>query len=64
MVDSSKFSRRSSLILCPLERVTTIITDPGIDDAAAKMIENAGVKLLIANGAAGDAGKEEITSVA
>jgi len=48
MVDSSKFRKRSSLILCPLENVTTIITDDGISDEAARMVENAGVELLIA----------------
>ena len=34
MVDSTKFQRRSSLILCPLDRVSTLITDDGIPDAA------------------------------
>lgn len=48
MADSSKFNRRSSLILCPLERVTTVITDDGIDDDAARMIEAAGVTLIVA----------------
>ena len=52
MADSTKFHRRSSLILCPLERVTTIITDDGITDEAAVMIENAGVRLIIAGGTA------------
>ena len=32
LVDSSKFRKRSSLILCRLERITTIITDHGIRD--------------------------------
>src|SRR5690606_3977869 len=48
MVDSSKFSRRSSLILCPLERVSTLITDDGIPDAARAMIEDAGIRLIVA----------------
>ena len=61
MVDSSKFSRRSSLILCPLERVTTIITDDGIPDEAAKMITDAGVTLIVANAASG---REDTTVVA
>lgn len=61
MVDSSKFQRRSSLILCPLERVSTIITDDGIPDEAAKMIADAGVTLIVANAAAG---REDTTSVA
>ncbi len=45
MVDSSKFRRRSSLILCPLDRVSTIITDDGIQEDSARMIEDAGIKL-------------------
>ncbi|MBR7518795.1 DeoR/GlpR transcriptional regulator, partial [Mycobacterium tuberculosis] len=46
LVDSSKFERRSSLILCPLQRVATIITDDGIADADRKMVEDAGVELI------------------
>jgi DeoR family ulaG and ulaABCDEF operon transcriptional repressor len=49
MVDSSKFRRRSSLILCPLDRVTTVITDEGISEESVRMIEDAGVRLVIAN---------------
>jgi DeoR family ulaG and ulaABCDEF operon transcriptional repressor len=48
LVDSSKFRRRSSLILCPLERITTVVTDEGLDDAHASMIEAAGVSLIVA----------------
>jgi DeoR family ulaG and ulaABCDEF operon transcriptional repressor len=48
LVDSSKFESRSSLIICPLERATTIITDDGISDAARRMVEDAGIRLLIA----------------
>ncbi|MBD8556691.1 DeoR/GlpR transcriptional regulator [Rhizobium sp. CFBP 8762] len=56
MVDSSKFDRRSSLLLCPLERVSTIITDEGISDASRTMIENAGITLVVAKATA--AGRE------
>jgi DeoR family transcriptional regulator, ulaG and ulaABCDEF operon transcriptional repressor len=48
MVDSSKFRKRSSLILCPLENVSTIITDEGVPDDAARMVEDAGIKLIVA----------------
>lgn len=48
LVDSSKFTRRSSLILCPLERVSTIITDDGISDASRRMVEDAGINLIVA----------------
>jgi DeoR family transcriptional regulator, ulaG and ulaABCDEF operon transcriptional repressor len=48
LVDSSKFKSRSSLILCPLERISTVITDEGVPDSAANMLEQAGVKLIVA----------------
>ena len=53
LVDSSKFHKRSSLILRPLDRIATMITDDGIDDRSAAMIESAGVRLIVApvNGA-------------
>lgn len=63
MADSSKFHRRSSLILCPLERVSTIITDDGIPEEAVRMIENAGIRLIVASPAA-QAIKEDSSSVA
>jgi DeoR family ulaG and ulaABCDEF operon transcriptional repressor len=56
LVDSSKFARRSSLILCPLERVHTIITDDGVASRDAKLIEQAGVRLIVAAREAGEAG--------
>ncbi len=48
LVDSSKFSKRSSLILCGLKRITTVITDSGIEDRHAAMLEAAGVNLIVA----------------
>ncbi len=53
LADSAKFEVRSSLILCPLARIDTIITDDGIDDRTASMLEAADVKLIVvAKGAA------------
>ena len=48
LVDSSKFAQRSSLILCGLDRVDTIVTDDGVDDSVAAMLGEAGVKLVVA----------------
>ena len=48
LVDSSKFSQRSSLIVCGLERVHTLVTDDSVEDSVAAMIEAAGVKLVVA----------------
>jgi DeoR family ulaG and ulaABCDEF operon transcriptional repressor len=63
MVDSDKFRRRSSLILCPLDRVTTIITDDGIPEESVRMIEDAGVVLIVAS-ALSQSAKEDSSSVA
>lgn len=52
LVDSTKFRKRSSLVLCPLERVHTMITDDEITDQAASMVEAAGVNLIVATPAA------------
>lgn len=48
LVDSSKFRNRSSLILCPLKRIHTIITDDGIEDRTAQMLEAADIRLIVA----------------
>ena len=53
LADSSKFRQRSSLILCPLSRITTVITDEGIEDKEAKMLETEGVNLIVARRAGG-----------
>ena len=48
LANSSKFRQRSSLILCGLARISTVISDDGIDEREAKMLESAGVTLIIA----------------
>ncbi len=47
LADSSKFAKRSSLVLCPLAQIHTVITDDGIPDKAASMLEAAGVSLHV-----------------
>lgn len=47
LVDSSKFQRRSSTVVCSLSRVTTIITDDQISPEAIKMLEDKAVNLII-----------------
>jgi DeoR family transcriptional regulator, ulaG and ulaABCDEF operon transcriptional repressor len=63
LVDSGKFARRSSMILCPLENVSTIITDDGVTDEAAAMVESAGVTLITVKPVA-SAGRQDTSSVA
>lgn len=48
LVDSTKFAGRSSLVLCPLERISVVITDEAISDKAAAMLEAADVTLIVA----------------
>lgn len=48
LVDATKFTRRSALILCPLSRIHTVITDDRIEDRHAALLEDAGVRLIVA----------------
>lgn len=48
LVDSSKFENRSSLVLCGLDRIDIIITDEGISDRVASMLEAAEVRVIVA----------------
>lgn len=48
MVDSGKFESRSSLVLCPLKDIDVLITDDGISDRHAAMLEAADIKLIVA----------------
>jgi DeoR family ulaG and ulaABCDEF operon transcriptional repressor len=58
LVDSSKFEQRSSLVLCPLSRIDTVITDDGISDKAASMLDAAEITLIVAETGAGQAEDE------
>ena len=49
LVDATKFAAQSSMILAPLGRATCIITDSRITDADRRMIEGAGVELIVAD---------------
>ncbi|MDR7126348.1 DeoR/GlpR family DNA-binding transcription regulator [Pseudotabrizicola sp. 4114] len=50
LVDSRKFSERPPTVALPLHRVTRLITDDGLSDKDAKMLEERGVDVLIAKG--------------
>jgi DeoR family ulaG and ulaABCDEF operon transcriptional repressor len=47
LADSSKFSGRSSLILCGLDRISAVITDSGISDDDRHMLETAGIAVTV-----------------
>ena len=49
LVDSSKFAAAAGHLLCELSRIHTLVTDSNVDDASAKMIENAGARLIVAD---------------
>lgn len=49
LADSSKFRARTSLILCTLDKVKTVITDQGIKENDKKTLEDAGVNIIIAD---------------
>jgi DeoR family ulaG and ulaABCDEF operon transcriptional repressor len=48
LVDSSKFTGPSGHVVCGLEEIDAVITDAGIADDQRRMLEQAGVKLIIA----------------
>lgn len=48
LVDSSKFLGSSGHVVCGLEEIDTVITDAGVTDADRRMIEQAGVRLIVA----------------
>jgi DeoR family ulaG and ulaABCDEF operon transcriptional repressor len=50
LADSTKFKSASGNVVCGLDEVNTIITDSGLSDTAASMIEKAGVRLIVADG--------------
>lgn len=54
LADSSKFATRSSLVLCPLNRIHTVITDEGISDRDAQMLEAAEIRLIVVQARATD----------
>ena len=48
LADSTKFARRSSLLLCALSRIHTVVTDDGITDRDAAMLDAADIRLIVA----------------
>lgn len=48
LVDSSKFLSSSGHVVCGLDAIDTVITDQGVTDTCRAMIEQAGVRLIVA----------------
>ncbi len=49
LVDATKFRAQSSMILAPLARATRIVTDSRITDEDRRMVESAGIDLIVAD---------------
>jgi DeoR family ulaG and ulaABCDEF operon transcriptional repressor len=47
LADSSKFGGNGGMLLCGLERISRVITDSGVRDSAVRMLEQAGVEVLV-----------------
>jgi DeoR family transcriptional regulator, ulaG and ulaABCDEF operon transcriptional repressor len=47
IADSSKFEQRGSMAVCPLSRVSTLITDSGAPAAALNAVRAAGVEVIV-----------------
>lgn len=54
LADSTKFAARSSLLLCALSRIHTVITDDAITDRDAAMLQAADIRLIVAQVGAAD----------
>jgi len=48
VTDSTKFLRKSLAFICSVDRIDTVVTDNGIHDDDKKILEDAGVKVIIA----------------
>jgi DeoR family ulaG and ulaABCDEF operon transcriptional repressor len=47
LADSSKFVSRGSLVVCPLSRIHTLITDRDAPPAAIEMLRESGVEIIV-----------------
>jgi DeoR family fructose operon transcriptional repressor len=48
MADSSKMGQTAPIAVCPLERLTAVITDDGVDGKVRRSLEEAGVRVIVA----------------
>jgi DeoR family ulaG and ulaABCDEF operon transcriptional repressor len=48
LVDSSKFQGSSGNVVCPLEEIDVVVTDSGIDPVQVRMLERAGIRVVVA----------------
>ena len=48
LVDSSKFEPRGAIVVCPLSRVSTVITDDAAPPKSLEMLRAAGIEVIVA----------------
>jgi DeoR family transcriptional regulator, ulaG and ulaABCDEF operon transcriptional repressor len=48
LIDSSKFTPRGSMVVCPLSRVSHVITDDGVGEDSLALLRSAGISVTIA----------------
>ena len=48
LVDSSKFNPRGAIVVCPLARVTTVVTDDSAPPESLDMLRAAGLEVIVA----------------
>ena len=49
LADASKFAPRGNLVVCPLSRIDTLITDEAAAPEALAMLREAGVETIVVN---------------
>jgi len=54
LADSSKFVVKGSLVICPLERAHTLVTDSGAPEHALQMLRDAGVETMVVSARSGE----------
>lgn len=49
LCDSTKFDLNARFLACPIDRISTVITDSGIKDKTRSMLEDLGVRVILAD---------------
>lgn len=58
LIDASKFEPRGSIVVCPLSRVSTVITDETASPQSLDMLRSSGIQVIVAGSASHREGAE------
>jgi DeoR family ulaG and ulaABCDEF operon transcriptional repressor len=58
LVDSTKFTPKGNMVVAPLDRLKTLITDPDAPESMLDLIRSAGVAVIVVDIAEGDRERE------